>query len=427
MENESRNKNDLSTTKPTQNPSEQKELEVILNNNIEKLNKTQKRLNRLQLRKHFFFWSVIFIYPVLGLQLIYINFFLAITILVVPLIPWLLLIISLDTSANIYINKIKIIATEIDKINNKILKEKCKDPVFQEKEIEKISKKIRWLDIILFISAPSGWLGIALIIGGLVLTSTNSFAGWAIIILGNVFCFWELYLKSELVYKKKRYKEYIKKIRNFNSNKDINNIPHTLILRSFEDDGMWIPMIVGGYTDSELIPDTTFEELLNDIFKRYGSVQICDAPFLTLPYVGAERFFLVEDWRDIIKSKATGSQLIVIIPPISFSKGLEWELSMLIEQNLLSKIVLIFPPDNIENIKSRWLSFQKTVNKYSNIRFNGTIKYKQDPICCTFSEEQDNNIKLKVKYIPILAILSPRIRSPYTLVLPSVIKKMIFS
>ena len=402
-----------------------KEFEIILNNTQKKLNKTKNKLNHLRLRKHFFFWGVIFMYPLLLPLLFSLNFFVVITIAVVPLIPWVSLIQFLDNSADIYINEIKIIEDEIDKINNKILKEKCKYPAFQEKEIEKITKKIRSFNIILFVSAPSGLLGMALIIWGIIIGITNVFTALPIIILGNIFIYWQLYLNSLFVYRKKQHQEYRKKIRKLNSNDDVNNIPNTLILRSFEDDGISIQMLVGGYTDGELIHDTTLEELLNDIFKKYGSVQICAAPFLTLPHAGAERIYLGEGWKDIIKSKAKGSQLIVIIPPISIPKGLEWELSMLIEQNFLSKILVIFPPDNIENKKLRWFSFRDTVYKYSNIRFNGTIKYKRSPICCTFSKEQDNNINLKVKYSPILASLSGRIRYEYESVLPSVIKKMI--
>ncbi len=411
------------------NKDEIKEFEILLNSTQKKLYKAKNKLNYLRLIKHFFLWGVILIYPVLGLSgfFNYLNFLVVLIIGVLPLIPWALWIKSLDNSCDVYINKIEIIKAEIDKIENKILKEKCKVPVFQEKEIEKITKKIRSLNIILFVFAPSGLLGIALIIWGITIGSTNAFAAWAIIILGNIFIYWQLYFHSWFVYRKKQYQEYRKKVRKLNSNDDLNNIPDTLILRSFEDDGISLPMLVGGFTDGALIHDTTLEELLNDIFKRYGTVQICAAPYLTLPHAGAERIYLGEDWRNIIKSKAKGSQLIVIIPPISIPRGLEWELSMLIEQNLLSKILVIFPPDNIENIESRWLDFQDTVYKYSNIRFNGTIKYKRDPICCTFSEEQDNNIKLKVKYSPILASLSGRIRYEYELALPSVIEKMISS
>ena len=414
-----------------------KELVIILNKTQKKLNKTKDKLNHLRLKKNFLFWGGILIYLILFFLIadyswLFINFgdvfifVISAVVIIAQIFFWTFLIQPLDKSCELYIKKIKIIESEIDKIENKILKEKCKDSVFQEKEIERITKKIRSLNIILFVFAPSGLLGMALIIWSVILESTNDFVRWTIIILGNVLCFYQLYLNSWFVYRKKQYQEYRKKIHKFNSNEDLNNISDTLILRSFEDDWISIQWRVGSYRSAALIHDTTLEELLNDIFKRYGTVQICAAPYLTLPYAGAERIYLGENWRDIIKSKAKDSQLIVIIPPISIPKGLEWELSMLIEENLLSKILVIFPPDNIKNLESRWLSFQDAVYKYSNIRFNGTVKYKRVPICCTFSEEQDNNINLKVKYSSILASLSGRIKYEYESALPSVIKKMIF-
>ena len=91
-----------------------KEFEIILNNTQKKLNKTKNKLNHLRLRKNFFFWGVIFMYPLLLPLLSSLNLFVVITIAIVPLIPWVSLIQSLDNSADIYINEFKIIKAEID-------------------------------------------------------------------------------------------------------------------------------------------------------------------------------------------------------------------------------------------------------------------------------------------------------------------------
>lgn len=124
------------------------------------------------------------------------------------------------------------------------------------------------------------------------------------------------------------------------------NSPPVVLLRSFEDDGM------PDGSDSLWAYTPTFETLLKQIFDKFGPFVAIGKPAETIQPVGAARTYQDDDiWRAKASELMRSSRMIVLLA--GHSSGLTWELSHIVEAQLQHKLLVLFPPVEQEERRSR--------------------------------------------------------------------------
>ncbi|HMQ64835.1 MAG TPA: hypothetical protein PJ992_00975 [Arachnia sp.] len=120
-----------------------------------------------------------------------------------------------------------------------------------------------------------------------------------------------------------------------------------LLLRSFDDDRLTLrSTMLGGGIVSPSLPTARvrFEELLVWILKLFGPVVAIGRPGEGLPELGAVRTYWSDDqWQDAVRQTAMRCRGIVLIA--GSSEGLKWEMDRLRAWGLLSKTLVVLPPD----------------------------------------------------------------------------------
>jgi hypothetical protein len=111
--------------------------------------------------------------------------------------------------------------------------------------------------------------------------------------------------------------------------------------------------------------DTTAEQKLVNVLKKYGPVIAIGRPGEVLPSLGAARFYVTDDqWQQKVADVANVSQLVVWTT--GTSEGLRWELSHLLEWVPLARLVLLAHPYLLSGLTARereqeWHIFRTTL------------------------------------------------------------------
>lgn len=120
-----------------------------------------------------------------------------------------------------------------------------------------------------------------------------------------------------------------------------------LLLRSFDDDALTLrSTVLAGSIGTPTLPTARirFEEYLVWILKLFGSVVAIGRPGESLPELGAVRTYWSDDqWQDAVRQTAMRSRGIVMIA--GSGEGLRWEMERLRAWGLLSKTLIVLPPD----------------------------------------------------------------------------------
>jgi hypothetical protein len=114
-----------------------------------------------------------------------------------------------------------------------------------------------------------------------------------------------------------------------------------LYLRSFADDEKAGYIIIN---ESQLL-DFSVETRLSNYFIRYGPFVAVGSPRDTVPQIGAARAKLSDEgWQDAVVNWIIEAQTIVMLA--GKTNWVTWELRNIIERQLTSKLLLIFPSGN---------------------------------------------------------------------------------
>jgi hypothetical protein len=123
-----------------------------------------------------------------------------------------------------------------------------------------------------------------------------------------------------------------------------------LLLRSFAD-------------DATMNGANRFEETIAPILELYGPVIAVGDPQDTLPRVGAYRDYVNDnDWREHVRAYIRTADVIVLIP--GQSHWVQWELEQILEGDFLNKVILVFPPgqsleEKTKRLEATWRAFQQ--------------------------------------------------------------------
>jgi hypothetical protein len=132
--------------------------------------------------------------------------------------------------------------------------------------------------------------------------------------------------------------------------------PPVLLLRSFADDNISAERETGKRMQW-FRNATTFEELIADEFWAWGPVVALGRPGESLPHSGAVREYIEgELWQDEVLQLARDAILIVVV--LGRSAGLDWELATLVNENLISKTILVVPPLGEAEYVARYLALK---------------------------------------------------------------------
>jgi hypothetical protein len=132
--------------------------------------------------------------------------------------------------------------------------------------------------------------------------------------------------------------------------------PIVLYLRSFGDDKVRMRgRPTNGRSWLESVSKIRFEEIVVDHLFRYGPVVAVGRPGEGLRPLGAARDYLTDDaWQARVEQLMTQACTIVLVA--GRTAGLGWELRKIIELDLLGKLVLLFPPAELQDLRARWAS-----------------------------------------------------------------------
>ncbi len=121
-----------------------------------------------------------------------------------------------------------------------------------------------------------------------------------------------------------------------------------VLLRSFADEGLSIR----ARTTSLFGEHIRLEEALADTFWQLGPFVCIGIPGEKLPELGAARTYYPGDkWQDEVRRFVELAEWIVAV--CGRTDWLQWELTIIREQNLQRKLILIVPPDPMETVEER--------------------------------------------------------------------------
>src|SRR5262245_33924680 len=132
--------------------------------------------------------------------------------------------------------------------------------------------------------------------------------------------------------------------------------PIVLYLRSFGDDKVKMRgRPTNGRSWVESIFKIRFEEIVVDHLFRYGPVVAIGRPGDKLRPLGAARDYLTDDaWQARVEQLMRQACAIVLVA--GRTAGLGWELRKVVELDFVGKLVLLFPPVELQDIRARWAS-----------------------------------------------------------------------
>ena len=120
-----------------------------------------------------------------------------------------------------------------------------------------------------------------------------------------------------------------------------------LFLRGFDDDSISIRSPIGVTGPARaVIPSVRvrFEEHLAFCLMRNGLLSAIGRPGEMLPELGAARTYWPDDaWQEAVRTTANRCRAVFVVA--GNTDGLKWELEQLREWGLLSKTLILFPPD----------------------------------------------------------------------------------
>ncbi len=150
-----------------------------------------------------------------------------------------------------------------------------------------------------------------------------------------------------------------------------------LLLRAFRmDEANADPAIPGD------IP-LTFEEFIVKPLKQYGPVVAIGRPTEELPPLGAHREYVADDWQGRVKELLQLAQTIVVI--LDNTPGLQWELEQLRDPELMHKLLLVVPTEDLNGLKSLgWSGIDQAIGVIED----GT-ENKRYILALVFSEDGD--------------------------------------
>jgi hypothetical protein len=111
--------------------------------------------------------------------------------------------------------------------------------------------------------------------------------------------------------------------------------------------------------------DTTAEQKLVNVLKKYGPVIAIGRPGEELPSLGAARFYVTDDqWQQKVADVANVSELVIWTT--GTSEGLRWELSHLLEWVPTARLILFAHPHLLGGLTARereqeWHTFRTTL------------------------------------------------------------------
>jgi hypothetical protein len=127
-----------------------------------------------------------------------------------------------------------------------------------------------------------------------------------------------------------------------------------LLLRSFADDELVIGETKA--TIPALARKVTLEETLVEQFGPVGPVIVIGRPGERLPPIGGHRLWLNNQaWQDAAKLLMEESQLILfVLGKTADERGAAWELREIASKSCIEKLVLVVPPAEEVEVRSRW-------------------------------------------------------------------------
>jgi hypothetical protein len=133
--------------------------------------------------------------------------------------------------------------------------------------------------------------------------------------------------------------------------------PFVLYLRSFRDDSsfrMWARTANGRILPERLVR-ISFEEVVADHLWGYGPVLAIGDPKTSdgaAPLGAARDYTLSSDWQNHVSELMQRTSLIVAV--VAQTSGLAWEIDAVARHGLLAKFVLLFPPVDNSELKTRF-------------------------------------------------------------------------
>jgi hypothetical protein len=139
--------------------------------------------------------------------------------------------------------------------------------------------------------------------------------------------------------------------------------PIVLLLRAFGDDMMpiksrWLRF---SYADNyHYRGGVTFERVVTEQVAPYGPVVATGESSERLAPLGAARDYLASDtWREAVGRWMMEARMVIVIA--GASEGVRWELARLDALALWRKTMLVFPPVDLDQLRSRWESVRERV------------------------------------------------------------------
>lgn len=151
--------------------------------------------------------------------------------------------------------------------------------------------------------------------------------------------------------------------------------PATLFLRSFRDDTLELPSLqsLRGLGHGKSI---RFEEAFASLFGEIGPLIAIGEPGESLPKIGAAKtYFSDDEWQDAVLGWMQRCRLIVLA--VGPTPAVTWELSQILRNGHLTKLILVVPPGRRVPYWKFWLRRTVREDREARVRllldsFSGT-------------------------------------------------------
>lgn len=172
-----------------------------------------------------------------------------------------------------------------------------------------------------------------------------------------------------------------------------------LYLRSFLDDSS-IKLRAPAH-NGRILPERfikiTFEELVTDHLWRYGPVVAYGDPKnknKLAPLGAARNFEPHDDWEEKIRDLMQKASIIVAV--ISQTNGFLLEVDMIMEMGLKSKLILLLPPVQIQDLTGRWESLVHHVKdvefpKKIDLAHTRAVIFKEDKVVLITADKRNGS------------------------------------
>ncbi|NEX11244.1 MAG: hypothetical protein C1942_00845 [Prosthecochloris sp.] len=131
-----------------------------------------------------------------------------------------------------------------------------------------------------------------------------------------------------------------------------------VLLRSFTDDNARLKP--KGMLAQMQRRKLRLEELIAAVLSPLGSLVAIGAPGELLPKLGASRaYFADEEWKPAVLDWISRSKAIVMVA--GRTPSVLWEMQQIIATGALDKLIILFPPGDIEERSARWHHISTTI------------------------------------------------------------------